>query len=468
MESENRRGFIKKSMLASAGLTVGAPAYIKGFVKNPPSDVINVAVAGIRSRGGYYYGGSGHTAQFTKIKNSRVVAVCDVDENLFPVEIEQIEKLGGAKPKAVVDFRDLCDDKDIDAISIATPDHWHGLQTIWACQAGKDVYIEKPLAWSLEEGRKMVDAARKYDRIVQIGTNYRSNRISQKAIQLLQDGIIGDIYMGRATIFGHRRNIGRVPDSPVPEGVHWDLHRGPAPMIPFNKNHFHYNWHWYWDTATGEFGNNGVHNIDRIRVAMKKNEHPVKIGCCGGFYAYDSDQEVPNLQVGTYEYADGTIIELEVRSLYTPKEEEGIIFCGTKGYAMLGDNSFKTFAKESGQNLTKGDEQSSKRQGELQSMNLTMDDLDPDPMREEYEKSKIEYHFVNFLDCVRSRRREDLNSEVEGGHLSTALSHLGNIAYKTGRKLIFDGKTEKIVNDDKANTYLTRQYRHPYVMPDEV
>jgi len=470
MNSENRRGFIKKSMLASAAISVGAPAYIKGFAKNKPSDVINVAVAGIRSRGGYYYGGSGHTANYTKIKNSRVVAVCDVDENLFPVEIGHIEELGGAKPKAVVDFRDLLEDKDIDAISIATPDHWHGLQTIWACQAGKDVYIEKPLAWSIEEGRKMVEAARKYDRIVQIGTNYRSNRMTQKAIQLLQEGIIGELYMGRATVFGHRRNIGRVPDSPVPEGVHWDLHRGPAPMIPFNQNHFHYNWHWYWDTATGEFGNNGVHYIDRIRAAMNKNEHPVRISCFGGFYAYDSDQEVPNLQVGTFEYEDGTVLEMEVRSLYTPEEEESIIFLGTEGYALLGSRTFKSFnVPKSDTDVTRSDERASKELGELESLSLTMDDLDPDPEREELENSRIEFHFVNFLDCVRSRRRQDLNAEVEGGHLSTTISHLGNIAYKTGRDLVFDGKSERFVNDDEANTYLKRQhYRPPYLMPKEI
>ncbi len=455
-----RRKFIRSSVAGAAAISV--PLILNAGIKGA-NDRVRVAVIGIRGMG------QTHIQSYSALNNVEVSAICDVDENLFPVEIGHIEELGGAKPKTVVDFRDLCDDKDIDAISIATPDHWHGLQTIWACQAGKDVYIEKPLAWSIGEGRKMVDAARKYDRIVQIGTNYRSNRMTQKGIQLLQDGIIGDIYMGRATIFGHRRNIGRVPDSPVLEGVHWDLHRGPAPMIPFNKNHFHYNWHWYWDTATGEFGNNGVHGIDRIRVAMKKNEHPVKIGCCGGFYAYDSDQEVPNLQVGTFEYEDGTIIEMEVRSLYTPGEKESIIFLGTEGYAQLGDSTFETFSvPKPGMNLTQSDEKASKTLGKLQNLNLTMDDLDPDPEKEEFEKNGIAFHFVNFLDCVRSRNRQDLNSEVEGGHLSTAISHLGNIAYKTGRKLIFDGKTEKFVNDDEANTYLTRQYRHPYVLPDEV
>jgi predicted dehydrogenase len=469
----SRREFVKASAAGAAGILAGG--VVPGFTAKSygriigANEKVNVAVAGIHSRGGYYYGGTGHTANYTKIKESRVVAVCDVDENLFPVETAQIVKLGGDKPKTVVDFRKLLDDKEIDAVSIATPDYWHALHTIWACQAGKDVYVEKPLSWSLEEGRKMVEAARKYNRIVQIGTNFRSNRITQKALPMLQNGIIGDIYGARATVFGHRGNIGRVPDSPVPQGVNWELFRGPAPMIPFNTNHFHYNWHWYWDTATGEFGNNGTHYIDRIRVAMKKNEHPVKISCCGGFYAYDSDQQVPNLQTATFEYADGKIIEMEVRSLYTPPEEESIIFFGTKGYALLGSNSFKTFVKEPAQNLTKGDELTSKKLGELQSKVISVKDLEPDPVREEYEKNAIEYHFVNFIDCVKSRKRENLLAEVEEGHLSTSLSHLGNIAYKTGRKLQFDGRTERFIKDEDANNYLSRtKYREPYVLPKKV
>jgi predicted dehydrogenase len=469
----SRRDFVKASAAGAAGILAGG--VLPGFTAKSygrvigANEKINVAVAGVHSRGGYYYGGTGHTANYTKIKDSRVIAICDVDESLFPIESAQIVKLGGDKPKTEVDYRKLLEDKDIDAVSIATPDYWHALHTIWACQAGKDVYVEKPLSWSLEEGRKMVEAARKYNRIVQIGTNYRANRITQKALKLLQDGIIGDIYMGRATVFGHRGNIGRVANSPVPQGVNWDLYRGPAPMIPFNTNHFHYNWHWYWDTATGEFGNNGTHYIDRIRAAMKKNEHPVKVSCSGGFYAYDSDQEVPNLQTATFEYADGKIMELEVRSLYTPLEEESIILFGTKGYALLGTESFKTFVKEPTQNLTKGDEQASKKLGKLQNTVITIADLEHDPVREEYEKNKIEYHFVNFLECVKSRKRENLLAEVEEGHLSTAFTHLGNIAYKTGRKLQFDSKAEKFIKDHEANELLSRaKYREPYVLPKKV
>jgi predicted dehydrogenase len=222
-------------------------------------------------------------------------------------------------------------------------------------------------------------------------------------------------------------------------------------MIPFNINHFHYNWHWYWDTATGEFGNNGVHAMDRIRMAMKINTHPSKINCSGGFYAWDSDQEVPNLQVATFEYENGKILELEVRSLYTP-EEGGLTFFGTLGYAVLG-NSFQTFM---GQQKEPG-------------LNLTAIDLESDPLREEYETAKIEYHFVNFLDCVRSRKSEDLLADVIEGHLSTSMMHLGNIAYRTGRKLTFDGQSESFVNDDEANSYLTRkEYRKPYLLPEEV
>ncbi len=451
MKSENRRGFIKKSMLASAGLTVGAPAYIKGFAKNSPSDVINVAVVGIRSRGGYYYGGSGHTANFTKIKNSRVAAICDVDENLFAQAIADIEKLGGEKPKTVVDFRELLDDPGIDAVSIATPDHWHALQTIWSCQAGKDVYIEKPISYTVEEGRKMVEAARKYNRVVQTGTGSRSSRLVHKAIQLIHDGAIGEVYMGRGVVYGHRASIGRLPDGPVPEGVHWDLFLGPAPYRPFNPNRFHYNWHWYWDTATSEFGNNGIHYMDKIRWGMQKRVHPEKIHCCGGFYVWDSDQEIPNLQIGTFEFADGKIMELEVRSLFTNYEEGesgGCFFYGSKGWMHLGNNSYQVYL---GKENEKGP-------------GMQKSDLEPD----EFEKAEIDPHFVNFLDCMRSRKWQDLNSDILEGHMSTAMMHLGNIAYRTGRKLTFNGNAERFVNDDDANTYLTRQYRPPYLLPGEV
>jgi hypothetical protein len=185
---------------------------------------------------------------------------------------------------------------------------------------------------------------------------------------------------------------------------------------------------------------------------MKINTHPRKISCCGGFYGWDSDQEVPNLQVATFEYDGGKIMEVEVRSLYTP-DEESLLFFGTNGYAALGTNSFRTFM---GPNKEPG-------------LTLTTKDLEPDTLRDEFEAAKIDYHFVNFLDCIRSRKWQDLNADVNEGHLSTSMMHLGNIAYKTGRKLIFDGQSERFVNDDEANSYLTRkEYRKPYLLPEEV
>lgn len=451
MTTINRRGFITSSVVTAAGLTAGAPVVIKGIANASPNDRINIAVAGIRSRGGYYYGGTGHTANFSRIPNVRIAAVCDIDERLFPECVSKVEEMSGFRPKTVVDFRELLDDKEIDAVSIATPDHWHALQTIWACQAGKDVYVEKPISYTINEGRKMVQAARKYNRVVQTGTNGRSSRVVREAIKFLQEGKLGKLYMGRGVIFGFRDNIGHVKDSPIPEGVHWDLFLGPAPYRPFNENRFHYNWHWFWDTSTTEFGNNGVHVMDEVRWAMQKRVHPVKITCSGGLYVWDSDQEIPNIEVATFEYADGTIMEMEVRSLYTnaeDNEKKGCFLYGSEGWAHIGNDAFTTyFGKKSEPGFK-----------------ITAKDLPP----LESEAKGLDFHFQNFIDCMRTRRWQDLNAEIQEGHLSTTMMHLGNIAYRTGRKLTFNPYAEKFVNDDDANTYLTREYRHPYVMPKEV
>jgi len=470
MKTVKRRDFIKKSTVVSAGIAVGAPAYIKGFVQNKPSEMVNVAVIGLNSRG------VTHMNNFNLMPNSRVVALCDCVEYLLPELSKRLVDSGGDTPKTFIDYRDMLDDKDIDVISIAAPGYWHALMTINACQAGKDVYCEKPLSYNIDEGRKMVQAARKYNRIVQTGTQHRSNSITQKGVQLLHEGVIGDVYMGRGTVYRRRSNIGTKPDSPVPKGVNWDLFRGPAPMIPFNENHFMYNWHWYWDTTTTEFGNNGVHAMDRIRWGMNINEHPTKIACCGGFYAYDdSDQEVPNLEVATFEYANGAVMELEVRSLPNPGGEGGLLFLGTKGYALINGSSFEAFvdgepgparAPAAGAQAVRAP-----RSAPTPTVSITREDLPVDARQEELAKlGRIDPHFVNFLDAVKSRRYQDLIADVEQGHISTAQMHLGNIAYRTGRKLIFDGKTEKFVNDNDANTYLARPGggRKPFNIPNVV
>ena len=463
MKSTNRREFLKKSTATAAGLMLSVPVVKSGFAKKSPNDTINVAVVGIRGKGGMY-GGGGHYLNYCKMPNVRVTTLCDIDERLFPEAIKNVKEIGGNTPKTVVNYQDVLEDKDIDVISIATPDHWHALMTIWACQAGKDVYIEKPISYNIYEGRKMVQAARKYNRVVQVGTQSRSSKVTQEAIKFIRDGKLGKIYMGRGIVYGHRGNIGHVKDSPIPEGVHWDRFLGPAPYRPFNENRFHYNWHWFWDTSTTEFGNNGTHHMDKVRWGMNKHVHPVKVQGTGGFYVWDSDQEIPNLQTATFEYEDGTIMELEVRSLYTNSEfdsKSGCFFYGSEGWMHLGSRGFKTFfgtKDEPGPGMSSSD------------LNLpTLKNISKAEADNSVKVREPEYtHFSNFIDCVRSRRWQNLNADILEGHMSTAMMHLGNIAYRTGRTLRFNSNSERFIDDDDANSYLTRDYRYPYVVPEKV
>ena len=437
MEKMNRRNFMIS--LAATSTVVGS-----SYAEKSANEQVNIAVVGLRGRGRAHY------RNFCRIPGVKVTAVCDIDERLFPQTVSDIEERCGKKPKTYNDFRKLLENPDIHAVSIATPDHWHALQIIWACQAGKDVYVEKPLAYDFDEGRKMVQAARKYDRVVQVGTQHISDPVVREAIQLVRDGKLGEIYMGRIIVYGHRANIGRVKDSAVPDGVNWDMFLGPAPMRPFNENRFHYKWHWFWDTSTTEFGNNGVHMMDMIRRGMGKRKHPEKVHCTGGFYSYDSDQEIPNLQVGTYEYGDGQITEMEVRSLYSNPEagmKSGCFFYGSEGWMQLAPGKFSTFFGPK-------------------------DEPGPAKTREDLETAEFEVrgleHFINFIDCVKSRKWQDLNADILDGHLSTTICHLGNIAFRTGRKLSFNPNSEKFIKDEDADFYLTRQYRNPYVVPDNI
>lgn len=448
----DRRKFIKNSGYTS-GMMAVSPVFIKDFVKNKPNDVLNVAVVGLggkrpKIRG--MKGGRGivHINKYSEIPNVRITAVCDVDERQFPTAIAEVEKLFGKNPRTEVDFRKLIEDKDIDIISVATPDHWHALQTIWACQAGKDVYVEKPAHQFISEGRKMIDAARKYERVVQNGITWRSSKATQAGIKFIHDGNLGNIYMAKGVVYSYRPSIEHVLDSPIPEGVHWDMFLGPAPYRPFNENRFTYNWHWFWDTSTTEFGNNGIYRMDGARWAMNIKTHPVKINCVGGFFGQDSDQEVPNVLAASYEYEDGKIIQNEVRSLFTNPEglgerHKGTFLYSDEGWMALSGGSFKTY-------FGKGNEPGPS--------------MDDDDLLEE-EKSN---GWKNFVDCVRSRKIQDLDCDIAEGHLSASIGHLGNIAFRTGRKLNFDAKTEKFINDPEADSYLTREYRKPYVMPKKI
>jgi predicted dehydrogenase len=461
--STSRRDFVRSATI-SAGLAA-APAVRPSWGQGSPSQQVNIGVVGFRGRGRDHY------RIWAKLPGVRVAYLCDVDERLFPNAVTEVEQIGGYKPQTEFDLRKLLERKDLDAISIATPDHWHALQTIWACQAGKDVYVEKPVSYTIREGRTMVNAARKYNRIVQVGLNRRSDPRTRAAVRFVQEGKLGSTYRARAVVFRGRASIGKVQEASIPEGVHWDLYLGPAPYKPFTLNRFHYGWHFFWDTSTTEIGNNGVHAIDVVRWGIDKRVHPVKIHCEGGHYVDNSDQEVPNVQVANFKYEDGTLVDLEATTLFSPPfggVHMGEFFYTEQGYVSSAKGWSTTLGHFVPRNEPDFPPGVSLRAENLSFPKISYEpgpaipDLDPNA------KDEDSNHFANFIECVRSRKREDLHCEVEDGHMSTSLCHLANIAYRTGRKLTFDPATETFPGDEEANRYLTRLYREPYVLPDEV
>ncbi len=457
MESIDRRGFLKKSAVAAAGMVISAPAVKKSWAKNSPNETVNLAVVGINGRG------QAHIRSFAALPDVNIVALCDIDERLFPARVAEVEKLKGKKPRTVVDFRDLLNDKEVDAVSIATPDHWHALQTIWACQAGKDVYVEKPVSYTVDEGRKAVQAARKYNRIVQAGTQSRSDPSIMAAMNYLHDGNLGDIYMAKGLCYKPRASIGHKKDSLIPNGVNWDIFLGPASYRPFNENRFHYNWHWFWDTGTTDMGNQGIHEMDKARWGLNKRVHPVRIQGFGNYYVWDSDQETPNVQHVTFEYEDGKVLQFEVRGLFTNKEANvdiGNLFYGSKGW-MTSDGDYQTYLSEIALRPD-GFSQYKENKGS----NFPRKGPKGDPLNLKGEEGGE--HWKNFIDCVKSRKWQELNADILEGHMSTSLCHLGNIACRLKRTLIFNPYSERFVNDEDANSYLKREYRYPYAVPDKV
>ena len=449
-----RRNFVKNGALSATGLIISAAKARKSMAKN---DEITMAVVGINGQG------KSHLRCFNAIDGVRIKTICEVDERLYPSALEFAGNLGVGDVHFEPDLRRVLDDKDIDAVSIATPEHWHALQTIWACQAGIDVYVEKPVSHNIREGRISCDAARKYNRIVAAGTQQRSFPHIQEAVRQLHEGVIGDVYMAKGLCFKARDSIGHKENSPAPDGVHYDLWLGPAPLRPFNENRFHYNWHWFWDYGCADIGNQGVHEIDTARWGLNKNTHPNKIHCVGGYYAFDSDQETPNTQFVTFEWDDGVILQFEVRGLHTNAEDDlriGNLFYGTEGWMHVDINGFSTYfgrKNEPGpamKAVTVTDEQGIGGPKGFAEGNV-------------HTSSRI-MHRENFIKAVRSRNVSDLTADIFEGHLSSSLCHLANISYRLERKLQFDNRTEQFVGDDIADSYLTRDYRHPYIVPESL
>lgn len=453
MTDSSRREFIKHSALAA---NVAAAPMLMG--QTNASNTVNIAVVGIHGRGG------AHIQEFAKVPNCKIVALCDVDSRLFPEAVKTVERLQGHKPDTVEDFRKLIERKDLHAVSIATPDYWHALQTIWACQAGKDVYVEKPVSFTIVEGRKMVEAARKYNRMVQTGLNRRSIPSVRSAVKFAQSGGLGKIYRGRMELVKPRGSMERRQEQSVPEGVNWDLYLGPTPMKAFKVNQFHYGWHFFWDTSTTDVGNTGVHHLDVIRWARNINTHPTEIYCTGGVYVHDSDQQVPNFQTGSFTYADGSVVDFEATNLLSPNTrgtdilytDQGYIACADKWRAMRGAWGFRE-----GPDVTPdGIDRRASRAGF------------PRPSYEEVaipdSGEKVQSHFENFIECVRTRKVSDLRCDILEGHMSTTLAHLANISFRLKRAVKFDPEKETFIGDAEATAMLTRKYREPYSLPDKI
>ncbi|HSI74393.1 MAG TPA: Gfo/Idh/MocA family oxidoreductase [Lunatimonas sp.] len=441
-----RRSFIKKTAIAGSVAMV-APTIIPSSVFGA-NDRINAAVLGVNGRG------KSHIASFMNQKNVQVTTLCDPDMNILKERQKSFKEKYSKDVALEQDLRKVYDNKDIDVVSIASPNHWHALSVIWACQAGKDVYVEKPGSHNIWEGRQMVEAAHKYDRIVQHGVQLRSSPAVQEAIQLLRDGYIGRVYMARGIVFRWRPSIGDHGTSPVPEGIDYDLWTGPAQKKPFSKNLVHYNWHWNWDYGNGDVGNQGIHETDLCMWGLDVGL-PTKITSMGGKFLWDDAKEVPEVLTSVYNYPEeNKIIQFEVRPWCTNREDGvtvGNIFYGDKGYLVVdGYDKYSTFL---GQDRKPG---KSGSDGGKSGSEMDRGDGGTDG------------HFANFIEAVRKHDKSILNGPVETAHLSSGLAHLGNIAYKLERVLTFDPKSETFVGDAEADKMLTRNYREGFEVPNLV
>lgn len=389
---------------------------------------------------------------FTSLPNVDLVALCDVDDAVMAKASKFVTEKRGKAPVAYSDLRKLLEDKSIDAISIATPNHLHTLQMVWACEAGKDVYVEKPCSHDMFEAKQIVGAARKYNRIVQQGSQSRSNLALQEAVQKMRDGVIGDVYHARGLCYKWRNTIGRKPDEAAPAGVDYDLWLGPAPKRAFSQNRFHYNWHWNWEYGNGDLGNQGIHEVDIARWGLGV-KYPTKVSAIGGHFMFDDDQDTPNTLAASFEFNEGgkkKMMTFDVRHWVTNQEADihefdksvksnsiGNLFYGSNGYLAI--DGYTKYWSYLGKEQEAG------------------------PARKDGGD-----HFANFITAVRSRNRGELNAEIEEGAVSTTLVHLANISYKVGRTIHFDAASYSCTGDKEATAMFRREYRKPFVVPQFV
>ncbi len=418
-----RRKFVGGS--AAAVIAAGALPSGKVFGAN---DKVSVCCIGINGQG------ASHIRDITQQEGGEVVALCDADKDVLDKRRSQLKEATGKDPKVYTDMRQVMEDDSIDAISIATPNHWHSLAAIWGCQAGKDVYVEKPLSHNIFEGRQLVNAAEKYKRIVQHGTQSRSNPTLMRDIGLLHEGFLGDIYMAKGFTYktGNRRSIGHADFKKPPENLNWDLWQGPAVRSKYCDNFVHYNWHWFWNYGNGEFGNQLVHEMD-IGVWGLNAGVPTSSASTGSRYVWDDQGETPNTQVTTFDYANGKTLLMEVRNLGSYKEAgletTGNTFFGEKGYYVRGHGFF---------------------------------DYDGKPIKVDKELPHSPHKFYNFFKAIKSRKSEDNPCDAMEGHISSMHCHIGNIAYRLGRTVRFDPEIERFIDDPEANASVSREYQEGF------
>ncbi len=399
---------------------------------------IRIAQIGIRGRAGSLLRG------FAAMPDVEVAMLCDIDSRLFE---QGVKAVPGRAPKTVGDFRRALDDKSIDAVVVGTPDHWHAIPAIMACQAGKHVYVEKPCSHNVREGQAMLAAARKHNRVMQVGIQSRSGRHFAEAIEYIRSGALGKVVFARGWETGVQKAIPRVPDEPVPAGVDYDMWLGPAPKRAFNPMRFHSNWRWFFDYGTGDLGNDGVHRTDYARrgleaafAAMGKKlpEWPTAVAASGGKYFFDDAQEWPDTLIVTWDYPGATLM-YEMR-IWTPNmlegEEEGAAIYGENGCVIIGNTGWRAVGAK----------------GEIINAGTKSDNDEHDPA-----------HKRDFLDAIRNNRRA--NCDIGIGHVSSSLTHLGNIAWRVNRKLKWDAATQTFVGDAEANQMLGRTYRAPWALP---
>ncbi|QDU94647.1 Gfo/Idh/MocA family protein [Lignipirellula cremea] len=481
MSKRTRRQFLEDSMFATAAAVAASSggsllAAEEEKQSSSPNERLNVAVVGVRGRG------NTHIGAFAGRKDTEITYIVDPDQEVGASRVKEVEKKQGRAPKFVEDMRAAFDDPSVDIVSIATPNHWHALAAIWAIQAGKDVYVEKPVSHNVSEGRRIVEAARKYNKICQCGTQSRSNQGMIDAMEFVHQGGVGEVTVARGLCYKPRGSIGARGVYPVPANINYGVWLGPAPFAPVTRKQFHYDWHWQWPYGNGDLGNQGIHQMDLARWGLGEKGLSERVFSYGGRFGYDDAGDSANTQVVVHDYGTKSLV-FEVRGLKTSDYKGakiGVMFEGEDGYVVMSSYDAGAAFDKDGKMI-----KSFKGGGD---------------------------HFGNFLSGVRSRNIADLNGEIEEGHFSSALCHMGNISYRLGEpvktaelvnkaaswktsdnaldtlertvahlkdngididetdftigpQLEFDTKAENFPGNEAANAQLTREYRAPFVVP---